>query len=468
MDALGDSFTQGGASGSPCAQATDCPANSWSTGTAASVNSHYLRLLRLAPALSGHAVNRSVDAKRMAYLDTEVRTAIPDAPQYVTIMIGLNDVCGGSLTPSTMTSVSAFHGQFLAAMKDLTTNLPKAHVFVASIYNPYHLWQILHTDTRATGAWSRLQVCPAMLANPTSTASADYARRAMVQQRVIDLNTQLQQVCAGFSQCRFDGNAVFNWAFTAADVNTYDFFHPSLHGQAGLAAVTYQSGFNFIAPTAGSPSPGPSTPTSGYAAAVLADHPVSYWRLDEASGTAALDKQGVNTGAYSGGVKLGVPGAISGDTAASFNGTSGYVSVPDSASLRTGDQFTLEAWVKPAALGRPEGIMATNSYMFFVNGANQIELYQPKIDAIAVSRAAIADTARYHHVVVTKSGPVVRLYLDGADVTGAVTNRTIGSVPSRLIIGAGAGYFLGSLDEIAVYNHALPASAVLAHARAAG
>ena len=69
------------------------------------------------------------------------------------------------------------------------------------------------------------------------------------------------------------------------------------------------------------------------------DAPAGYWRLDETSGTTAADTIGGNAGTYSGGVTLGIPGAVAGDTAASFDGT-GQVTVPDSASLHTGDTFT--------------------------------------------------------------------------------------------------------------------------------
>ena len=59
---------------------------------------------------------------------------------------------------------------------------------------------------------------------------------------------------------------------------------------------------------------------SAYRDTVLADHPISYWRLDETSGTTATDVQLANTGAYVGSPTLGQPGAIVGDpdTAVSF------------------------------------------------------------------------------------------------------------------------------------------------------
>src|ERR1019366_2191965 len=53
----GDSITRAYNTGSPFA---DNPASSWSTGTTAAVNSHYLRILAKNSGISGHAFN---DAK---------------------------------------------------------------------------------------------------------------------------------------------------------------------------------------------------------------------------------------------------------------------------------------------------------------------------------------------------------------------------------------------------------------------
>src|SRR5207248_10867390 len=79
----------------------------------------------------------------------------------------------------------------------------------------------------------------------------------------------------------------------------------------------------------------------------------SYWRLGETSGNTAADSStGGNPGTIASGVTLGVPGALSSDsnTAMSFNGSTGYVSVPDKANLDMTGDFTLEAWAKPTAV----------------------------------------------------------------------------------------------------------------------
>ncbi len=45
--------------------------------------------------------------------------------------------------------------------------------------------------------------------------------------------------------CHWDGNAAFNFGFTAAEVSTIDYFHPSVAGQTRLAEVMWNSGFDY-------------------------------------------------------------------------------------------------------------------------------------------------------------------------------------------------------------------------------
>src|SRR6266536_1475171 len=75
---------------------------------------------------------------------------------------------------------------------------------------------------------------------------------------------------------------------------------------------------------------------------------VSYWRLGETSGTAALDSKGTNTGTYQNGVTLGAAGALTNDsdTAASFNGSTNRVSLPALAAVTN---FTIEGWTNLAS-----------------------------------------------------------------------------------------------------------------------
>src|SRR5262245_39117478 len=78
----------------------------------------------------------------------------------------------------------------------------------------------------------------------------------------------------------------------------------------------------------------------------LTDGLISYWRLDEASGSRA-DSHGGNALTENGGVGSAA-GKISG--AADFDGSNDYLSRADNADLSTGDiDFTVQAWVNPGS-----------------------------------------------------------------------------------------------------------------------
>ena len=240
----GDSITRAFNTGS--IPFLDAPQNSWTTGTSSSVNSHFLRIRAANPA--ARAFNDAVSGADMADLSGQVDRAVAQGAQYVTILLGANDACASS--EAAMTPVATYGAQFAAAMARLSAGLPESRIFVASVPDIFTLWSIYRTSFSAQLVWSLAGICQSMLARPGSNAAADVARRARVRQRVVDYNTQLAQICAGYIHCRFDGNAVFGTPFARSDVTTRDYFHPSIAGQTRLAAVTWAATFDFSDATA--------------------------------------------------------------------------------------------------------------------------------------------------------------------------------------------------------------------------
>jgi len=249
--AVGDSITQAASTGGSLG--TDYPANSWSTGTNSTVNSHYLRLLALNPGISGKNYNRSVSGAKMADLDTQMQTAAALQPDYLTVLIGGNDLCTD--TAAQMTSVIDFRSQFETAMATLASGSPNTNIYLSSIPNVYHLWELFKGNWWARFIWSAGDICQSLLANPTSTNETDVARRATVAQRNVDYNAQLEQVCAQYARCLWDGNIAYTTVFTSSDVSG-DYFHPSIAGQAKLAAVSW--GVSYWAGGAPPPPPPPN------------------------------------------------------------------------------------------------------------------------------------------------------------------------------------------------------------------
>jgi lysophospholipase L1-like esterase len=231
---IGDSMTR---ATDVCCWYGDHPGQSWSTGGASydQIASHYERILRVKPTIAGHNYNDAAAGARMVDAPTQAQTAVAQQARYVTILMGANDVCTSSA--STMTDTATFAAQFGQAMDILESGLPSnAHIFVASIPNIYQLWQIYHDDWLARTVWATAHICQSML-----SADNTEADRQAVLAHELELNRVLASVCGLYRNCKFDGGAVFGYAFTRDQVSSLDFFHPDLDGQAALAQVTWSA-----------------------------------------------------------------------------------------------------------------------------------------------------------------------------------------------------------------------------------
>ncbi|MDG6101950.1 SGNH/GDSL hydrolase family protein [Dactylosporangium aurantiacum] len=238
---MGDSITRGF---NACGWFVDCPSRSFSTGSTTAVNSHYLRIRAKNPAIDGHAFNDARSGAKVADMPGQAATVVSQRAAYVTILIGANDACTSS--EAAMTSVAAFRGSLDSALGTLKAGLPDAKVLLVSIPDLKRLWQVGKDSSGARSAWGLFGICQSMLANPTSTTAADTARRDRVRQRVIDFNGQLAAACTAYgANCKYDGGAVFGYAFQLSQISTWDYFHPNTSGQAVLATVSYGAGFGW-------------------------------------------------------------------------------------------------------------------------------------------------------------------------------------------------------------------------------
>src|SRR5215207_9909245 len=219
MAAIGDSITQ---AVDVCCFYGNWPSHSWSTGAAVldGIASHYERIRARNPAIRGQRWNNAVSGARMADAPGQARRTVGQGAEYVTILMGANDLCGwdGTLTPT-----ATFRAQFAETLDILRTGLPGSHVLVASIPDLYQLWSILRTDPAAQVVWQAAGICPSML----NFFNAPADRQAVVD-RQAELNQVLESVCATWSNCRFDNYLTYNYAFTRSMVSKLDYFHPTL------------------------------------------------------------------------------------------------------------------------------------------------------------------------------------------------------------------------------------------------
>lgn len=213
----------------------------------------------------------------------------------------------------------------------------------------------------------------------------------------------------------------------------------------------------------------------GYAQQVLADAPVGYWRLGEASGTVAADASGnAHPGTITGGVTLGQPGAIAdGDTAMGFNGPPGannsYVDMGAVHHL-TG-ALSLEIWIAPGAVPTGEdGIVGTGYSGYQLTDYLDGRVYFYIGGATGYLSVAVPQDGTRHHLVGTWDGTTgangQKLYLGGVLVAQRAAIVSVLTTWSNFLVGKLSDNnrcFNGLLDEPAVYNVALSAAQVAAH-----
>ncbi|HEU4702431.1 MAG TPA: LamG-like jellyroll fold domain-containing protein [Conexibacter sp.] len=217
---------------------------------------------------------------------------------------------------------------------------------------------------------------------------------------------------------------------------------------------------------------------ASYYGAVRADLPVSYWRLGETSGTIAGDVTVANPGTYNGPPTLGAASLVGTDAvdpAVAFDGAGDDVRVGQSGSLDLTGALSLEAFVKPASLpaaGSFRQIVAkTGSYALDFNGPTlELTIYQLGVARRLQAPAGTIVAGRTYHVAGTFDGATQRLYVNGRQVASVALSGAADTTIAGLRIGSWDGaqqFFVGTLDEVALYNKALSASQVAAHFAAA-
>jgi lysophospholipase L1-like esterase len=214
------------------------------------VRSHALRLTAMRASFATRTFNDAKSGAKMNDLARQAGLAVSRGVDYVTVLLGANDACTGSV--ASMTSVAAYRSQLDAGLAVLRDGLPSARILVVSVPDVQQLHVLFRDDATARDRWDLFNICQSMLVRPGSDDPADVSRRAAVTQRVRDFNTQLEQACAALNdlalpdRCRLDAGAVFGTRFTPELVSSFDYFHPSLAGQAALSAGTWDAGYEFV------------------------------------------------------------------------------------------------------------------------------------------------------------------------------------------------------------------------------
>lgn len=219
---------------------------------------------------------------------------------------------------------------------------------------------------------------------------------------------------------------------------------------------------------------------SKLATAIIERNPIGYWRMDETIGTVAYDSWGERNGTYGAGITNNVPGpeppALKGfdpgNKAYAFDGSRGYVDVP--AFGQIAGSMTIIAWIKPDAvqvdytgLVFTRGGGGTVCGLDYTRGSQLGYTWNDAPQSYNWDSGLYPTPDRWNFVALVVEPTQATLYLDdGSGLWSSVNYLNHGTATWNAVRfghdtgGPGARYFKGSMDDVAVYDHALTESEI--------
>gem|GEM_PF-1202268 len=250
LAAIGDSYSQA-YSVSP-AYPYDHPQFSWVIGTAK--GDGVFSLLERFQALgdSPVVVDAATSGRTMADAPRQAAVVVaaakklaPGKTAYVTFELGTNDLCA---SPNPMTDTVDFQVQLRTAILTLRTGLPPgSRILILAVPDFPHFHDITQADPAARTNLALLQnsdrCAPYLGTNgPSSTDQADsYLSQydASLKQMCDDIDAN--EAATGHLFCTYNASLLAESDFTIQDLSTVDYFHPSLSGQAKMAANAWRA-----------------------------------------------------------------------------------------------------------------------------------------------------------------------------------------------------------------------------------
>jgi hypothetical protein len=195
-----------------------------------------------------------------------------------------------------------------------------------------------------------------------------------------------------------------------------------------------------------------------YASTIAADTPLSWFRMGDTNATLADSSGNAHDGTYTGTPgtdytqnQTGLVGDA--DKAVLFQGTNaGCAQYTYSVSVGTGD-FSVEVWAKPAGTGT---LVLWSTSSFWLGVASGVLTLSGATGGALTHQTALA-TGTTYHVVLTRAGGVMTLYLNAVACTTpqADTTSLTGNLMQTVAGLGGSGFeFNGTIDEVAFYGGA--------------
>ncbi|WP_327586250.1 PQQ-dependent sugar dehydrogenase [Nonomuraea sp. NBC_00507] len=252
--------------------------------------------------------------------------------------------------------------------------------------------------------------------------------------------------------------------FTPSGANQVGSTASTSFTDSGVAAGTY---YYRVVAFDGSSN---TSPSSNEASAVVTQPPtvtglVAAYGMNAGTGAAVADASGNGN---NGTATSAIWAAGKYGQALSFNGTSSWVTVADSSTLRLTNGMTLEAWVRPASVTGWRTVLMKEfgtdlAYAIMSSGGSGPGAFIFTSSGANAPAASNLPLNTWSHVAATYDGSTLRMFVNGTQVATNLTGGNLRTGTSPLRIGGNSGsgeYFSGLIDEVRIYNKALTAAEI--------
>lgn len=219
-----------------------------------------------------------------------------------------------------------------------------------------------------------------------------------------------------------------------------------------------------------------------YGTFIRSEGPEAYWKLNETSGTQAIDFTENNIAATYSSTSLGISSSVGSYSSVYLNGTTSAITGSPTLS---GTAITQEVWVRPdadgtitlytAAAAGTQGITGQRYVIYPLHneaggggglsvGSNGIQVvshgsaYLP----ILLSHAYSLPSDSFTHIVITWDNFVPYLFVNGQFIKAGLASR-VPFVALGLPMGWSYGRYKGHLQDVAIYNRVLTPAEIREH-----
>ncbi|MEZ4743461.1 MAG: GDSL-type esterase/lipase family protein [Bdellovibrionota bacterium] len=212
----------------------EVPFSSWATGGDTRVFSQAARLQEETGSLV-FTYNYARSGAQMRHLRKQAQKLLKRKPDYVTILIGANDLC--SWKQNNTTQLQAFESELRGTLDDLTTSSPKVKIILSAIPDMLRMYE-LGKQKGCSMMWKVFRFCSPLLGKDRTEM-----QRLQFYDRWIDANNSLASIADEYPNNVFFAESIKDYEFSKDDIAVRDCFHPSIKGQRALSEQIWNAGW---------------------------------------------------------------------------------------------------------------------------------------------------------------------------------------------------------------------------------